>query len=170
MRLILVIVFVPIVIFMTNAYATIAVIVNKSNPVSDISYNELKQILEARKQYWDNGEKIILIFKPVTSVETRTLIDMVYKIKYEEFDKYWFLKVYDNKIMEFPKILNSTGTINILVSEISGAIAFIGVDEVSKRGNIKVLRVNGKMPDEDGYPFKIEEQFSPLPPSLTKGD
>jgi len=154
MRLISVIVFVPLVIFMTNAYATIAVIVNKSNPVSDVSYNELKQISEARKQYWDNGEKIILIFKPVTSVETRALIDMVYKIKYEEFDKYWFLKVYENKIMEFPKILNSTGTINILVSEIQGAIAFIGVDEVSKRGNIKVIRVNGKMPDEDGYPFK----------------
>jgi len=154
MRLISVIVFVPLVIFMTNAYATIAVIVNKSNPVSDVSYNELKQISEARKQYWGNGEKIILIFKPVTSVETRALIDMVYKIKYEEFDKYWFLKVYENKIMEFPKILNSTGTINILVSEIQGAIAFIGVDEVSKRGNIKVIRVNGKMPDEDGYPFK----------------
>ena len=154
MRLISVIVFVPLVIFMTNAYATIAVIVNKSNPVSDVSYNELKQISEARKQYWDNGEKIILIFKPVTSVETRALIDMVYKIKYEEFDKYWFLKVYENKIMEFPKILNSTGTINILVSEIQGAIAFIGVDEVSKRGNIKVIRVNGKMPDEDWYPFK----------------
>jgi len=154
MRLISVIVFAPLVIFMTNAYATIAVIVNKSNPVSDVSYNELKQISEARKQYWDNGEKIILIFKPVTSVETRASIDMVYKIKYEEFDKYWFLKVYENKIMEFPKILNSTGTINILVSEIQGAIAFIGVDEVSKRGNIKVLRVNGKMPDEDGYPFK----------------
>ena len=108
MRLISVIVFAPLVIFMTNAYATIAVIVNKSNPVSDVSYNELKQISEARKQYWDNGEKIILIFKPVTSVETRALIDMVYKIKYEEFDKYWFLKVYENKIMEFPKILNST--------------------------------------------------------------
>lgn len=154
MRLILVIVFVPLVIFMTNAYANIAVIVNKSNPVSDISYNELKQISEARKQYWDNGEKIILIFKPVTSVETRTLIDMVYKIKYEEFDKYWFLKVYDNKIMEFPKILNSTGTINILVSEIQGAIAFIGVNDVSKRGNIKILKINGKMPDENGYPFK----------------
>src|SRR3990167_1087892 len=156
MRLILVIVFVPLVIFMTNAYATIAVIVNKSNPVSDVSYNELKQISEARKQYWDNGEKIILIFKPVTSVETRTLIDMVYKIKYEEFDKYWFLRVYNNKIMEFPKILNSAGTINILVSEIPGAIAFIGKDEISRIDNIniKVLRINGTMPGEYGYPFK----------------
>lgn len=140
--------------FTKNTYASIAVVVNKSNPVTDISYSELKIILEARKQYWDNGEKITLIFKPITSNETRTLIDMVYKIKYEEFDKYWFLRVYNNKIMEFPKILNSAGTINILVSEIPGAIAFIGVDEVSKRGNIKVLRVNGKMPDEDGYPFK----------------
>ena len=81
MRLILVIVFVVTVIFVTNANATIAVVVNKLNPVTDISYNELKQILEARKQYWDNGEKITLTFKPITSNETRTLIDMVYKNK-----------------------------------------------------------------------------------------
>ncbi len=146
--------FVVTVIFVTNANATIAVVVNKSNPVSDISYSELKIILEARKQYWSNGEKITLIFKSLVSNETRKLIDMVYKIKYDEFDKYWFLKVYNNKIMEFPKILNSTSTINILVSEIPGAIAFIGVNEVSKRGNIKMITINGRMPDEDGYPFK----------------
>ncbi|HHT9106893.1 MAG TPA: hypothetical protein ACFYD7_13635 [Candidatus Wujingus californicus] len=170
MKLISVVVFVLIVVFITDVRANIAVIVNKTNPVSDISYNELKQILEAKNQYWDNGEKITLIFKLITSNETRTLIDMVYKIKYEDFYKYWFWKMYKNEIMEFPKILNSSGTINILVSEISGAIAFIGVNEISKRGNIKILKINGKMPDEDGYPFKIEEQISPLPPSLTKGD
>jgi len=154
MKLISAVVFVLIVVFITDVHANIAVIVNKLNPVSDISYNELKQILEARKQYWDNGKKIMLIFKPVASNETRTLIDKVYKIKYEDFDKYWFWKMYKNEIMEFPKILNSSGTINILVSEMSGAIAFIGVNDVSKRGNIKILKINGKMPDEDGYPFK----------------
>ncbi len=154
MRLISVIVFVVTVIFVTNAHATIAVVVNKSNPVIDISYTELKQILEARKQYWSNGERITLIFKSIVSNETRTLIDMVYELKYDDFEKYWFLKVYNNKIMEFPKILHSTGTINILVSEIPGAIGFIGVNEVSKRGNIKMIKINGRMPDEDGYPFK----------------
>jgi len=142
------------VVLIANACADIAVIVNKSNPVSDISYNELKQILEARKQYWDKGEKITLIFKPITSFETLILIDRIYKINYEDFDKYWFLKVYEQKILEFPKILNSTGTINILVSEIPGAIAFIDVNDVSKRGNIKMLKINGKMPEEKGYPLK----------------
>src|SRR5574337_669247 len=143
MRLISAIVFALIVIFVTNAYAQVAVIINKSNSVSDISYNELKQILEARKQYWDNGEKITLIFKPITSAETRTLIDTVYKMKYEEFDKYWFSMVYSNKITEFPKIVISTSTMNILVSEIPGAIAFVRINEVSKRGNIKVLKIDG---------------------------
>lgn len=154
MKLISAIVFVLAVIFTTNAFAGIAVIVNKSNPMSDISYNELKQILEAKKQYWNNGEKITLIFKSVASNETRILIDTIYKMKYDEFDKYWFSMVYSNKLMEFPKLLNSTGTINILVSEIPGAIAFIGVNEISKRGNIKMLKINGRMPDEDGYPLK----------------
>lgn len=143
-----------VVALASDAFAGIAVIVNRSNPVSDISYNELKQILEARNQYWNNNEKITLIFKPINSSETRILIDTVFKTKYEDFEKYWFLKVYENKVTEFPKILNSTGTINILVSEISGAIAFIGVSEVSKRGNTKILRIEGKLPDEDGYPLK----------------
>ncbi len=142
------------VVLIANACADIAVIVNKSNPVSDISYTELKQILETTKQCWDNGEKITLIFKPVASDETRILIDRVYKIKYEDFDKYWFSKVYKGEITEFPKILVSAATINILVSEIRSAIAFIGVNEVFRRGNVKTLRVDGKMPDEDGYPFK----------------
>lgn len=155
MKTILIIV-IPLFIafFIKNANAHIAVIVNKSNPVSDIPYTKIKQILEARRQYWDNGEKITLIFKPIVSNATRTLIDKVYKIRYEDFEKYWFLKVYDNKVMEFPKILSSSGAINILVSEISGAIAFIDADEVSTHGNIKVIRINGKMPDEDSYPFK----------------
>lgn len=142
------------VFFTTNVNATVAVVVNNSNPLTDISYTELKQILEARKQYWNHGEKITLIFKSIVSNETRTLIDMVYAIKYDEFEKYWFLKVYNNKVMEFPKILHSTATINILVSKIPGALAFIDVTEVSKRGNIKILKINGKMPDEEGYPLK----------------
>ena len=142
------------VIFVTNAYADIAVIVNKSNPVSDISYTELKQILEARKQYWDNGEKITLVFKSVASNETRILIDTIYKMKYDEFDKYWFSLVYSDKITEFPKVAISTITMNMLVSEIPGAIAFLGINEVSKRGNIKGLKIDGKMPSEDGYPLK----------------
>jgi len=85
MKLISAVVFVLIVVFITDVHANIAVIVNKLNPVSDISYNELKQILEARKQYWDNGKKIMLIFKPVASNETRTLIDKVYKIGSSKF-------------------------------------------------------------------------------------
>lgn len=154
MRHIPIIVFALVIIFVMNIYADVAVIVNKSNPVSDISFIKIKQILEARMLYWDNGEKITLIFKPVTSDETRVLLDKVYKIKYEEFEKYWSLKVYQNKTIEFPKILNSSSTINILVSEIPGAIAFIAVNEVSTHGNIKVLKINGTMPQEDSYPFK----------------
>jgi len=62
--------------------------------------------------------------------------------------------VYNGIITEFPKIVISTSTMNILVSEMPAAIAFLRIDEVSKRGNIKVLRIDGKMPDEDGYPLK----------------
>lgn len=137
-----------------NTYADVAVIVNKSNPILDISYSELVQILKAKNQYWQRNDIITLIFKPPSSKETRILIDNIYKTDYENFEKYWLLKVYKGEVKRAPKIVNSVGTVNILVSEISGAIAFVAPHEVSTHGSIKALRVDGKLPYEEGYPLK----------------
>jgi hypothetical protein len=38
-------------------------------------------------------------------------------------------------------------------------VCFIGIDEIAQCGdNIKVIRVNGKMPGEDGYPLINKEK------------
>lgn len=150
---------ISVVAFATGARANIAVIVNKSNPASDVSYNDLKHILEAKKQQWDNGEKIILVFKPITSNETQFLINKLYKIRSENFYQYWMLKSYNNEISEYPKVTENLGGVIALVSKIPGAVCFIGIDDIAQCGdNVKVIRVNGKMPGEDGYPLINKEK------------
>ena len=155
---ILIVIFGFVVVVMADAYADVAVIVNKSNPATDIPYNDLRHILETKKQRWDNGEKIILVFKPITSNETLLLINKIYKIRYEDFCQYWMLKSYNNEISEYPKMPESLSGVMGLVSKIPGAVGFIGIDEVSQCSEkIKVIRVNGKMPGEDGYPLNKEK-------------
>lgn len=155
---ILIAMFIFVVVVITDVHANIAVIVNKSNPASDVSYNDLKHILETKKQRWDNGEKIILVFKPITSNETQILINKIYKIRCEDFCQYWMLKSYNNEISEYPKMPESLSGVIALVSKIPGAVGFIGIDEVSQCSEkIKVIRVNGKMPGEDGYPLNKEK-------------
>lgn len=156
---ILIALFIFVVAFVTDACASVAVIVNKSNPASDVSYNDLKHILEVKKQRWDNGEKITLVFKPITSNETQFLINKMYKIRSENFYQYWMLKSYNNEISEYPKMAESLSGVIALVSKIPGAVCFIGTNEITQCGdNIKVIRVNGKMPGEDGYPLMNKEK------------
>ena len=81
---ILIALFLFVVAFVTDACANVAVIVNKSNPASDVSYNNLKHILETKKQRWDNDEKITLVFKPITSNETQLLINKIYKKQFHK--------------------------------------------------------------------------------------
>ncbi|HHT9138739.1 MAG TPA: hypothetical protein ACFYEK_16030 [Candidatus Wunengus sp. YC60] len=155
---ILIAIFIFVVVFITEVYANVAVIVNKSNPATDIPYDDLKHILETKKQRWDNGEKITLVFKPITSSETQMLINKIYKIRCEDFCQYWMLKSYNNEISEYPKMPESLNGVIALVSKISGAVGFIGIDEIPQGSDkIKVIRVNGKMPGEDGYPLNKEK-------------
>lgn len=159
LSVILIALFISVVAFATDALANIAVVVNKSNPVSDVSYNDLKHILEAKKQQWDNGEKITLVFKPITSNETQFLINKMYKIRSENFYQYWMLKSYNNEISEYPKVTENLGGVIALVSKIPGAVGFIGMDEISQCAvKVKIIRVNGKMPGEDGYPLINKEK------------
>ena len=75
-------IFIFVVVVITDVYANVAVIVNKSNPAIDIPYNDLKHILETKKQRWDNNEKITLVFKPITSNETQILINKIYNYSF----------------------------------------------------------------------------------------
>ena len=51
-----------------------------------------------------------------------------------------------------PKIVFSTDMTLDLVVAIPGSISFMRADQVTD--DVKVLRVDGKLPDEDGYPLK----------------
>jgi hypothetical protein len=44
-----------------------------------------------------------------------------------------------------------------LVGQLQGAIAPIKVDKVSKWARIKVIKIDGKMPGENGYPLNTKK-------------
>jgi hypothetical protein len=69
-----------------------------------------------------------------------------------EFKQYWISKLFRDEATNGPRIVYSNEMADELVAAIPGSIAFVDATEVPK--TLKVLRIDGKLPGEKGYPLR----------------
>lgn len=82
------------------------------------------------------------------------MLKKIYRISKEDFERYWMEKVYAGKVKDAPLIISSTSAINILVGQAQESIAPIEAGLVSRWARVKVLKIDGKKPGEEGYPLR----------------
>ena len=127
----------------------IAVIVNKDNRTDKVSFRDLVKIFKQEKQYWEDGRKIYLVLQEAGSPEKEVVLQRLYKMKGEELKQFWLAKMFRGEITSFPKTVSSNEAVKRFISEVPNAIGFIDTSYVDQ--NVKVLRLDGKLPKEDGY-------------------
>jgi len=69
-----------------------------------------------------------------------------------EFKQYWISKLFRAEATSGPKIVYSNEMATDLVEAIPGSIAFVDAAGVPK--NLKVLKIDGKLPGDRGYPLR----------------
>ena len=68
-----------------------------------------------------------------------------------QFKQFWIAKIFRAETAIPPKIVYSSDSTNQLVESVPGAIAFMVASDV--RPGLKVVRVDGHLPGEPGYPL-----------------
>lgn len=127
----------------------IAIIVNKENEVSDLAFRDVVRIFHLDRQYWEGGKRIYLVLRESGAEEKDVILKKVYKMDDEELKKFWLAKLYREEIPAFPKTLGSNESVKRFVSQASNAIGFI--DASLADSSVKVLRIDGGLPGEQGY-------------------
>ncbi len=94
---------------------------------------------------------VLLIRAPVAR-ERDVVLRVIYQMSEAQFKQYWVAKIFRAEVASPPKIVYSNDVQLELVSAIPGAIAF--VDARNVRPGLKVLRVDGHLPGEQGYPLR----------------
>ena len=69
-----------------------------------------------------------------------------------QFRQYWIAKMFRSEVPRGPKIVFSTDMTVELVVAIPGSISFVRADEVTD--DVRVVRIDGKLPSDVGYPLK----------------
>ncbi len=129
----------------------VAVIVRPEVPVEDLSLGEVRKLLMGDRQFWGPGMRVTLLMRAPETREREVILKIVYRMSEADFRRYWMEKVFRAEVQSGPKIVYSTEAATELVGAIPGAVAFVDAAQIPR--GLKVLRIDGRLPGEKGYPL-----------------
>jgi len=137
---------------MAHAQATaVAIVVHPSAPVRGLSMDQLRRIFLAEQQFWPDGTRITLLVRAPQAPERSVVLARVYRMDEEQYRQYWVAKMFRAEVASGPQVVFNARMAQELVAEIRGAITFVPAAEVAP--DARVLRVDGKLPGDAGYPL-----------------
>jgi ABC-type phosphate transport system substrate-binding protein len=119
-----------------------AVVVNRDNPLANVSSTQLVKLLRTDTKKWSDGKNVVLILHKDSAGETETL-QRLNKMSPAEWRA--FLTVHRDSIM----FVDSDAEVIKMVQSEPGAIGLIDVRSIDN--TVNVVRVDGKLPMEFGY-------------------
>ncbi|HEX2718114.1 MAG TPA: hypothetical protein VHM67_10570 [Gemmatimonadaceae bacterium] len=132
-----------------GAEAQTAIIVNRSNALSDLKLDDARRYFLARVTELPNGEKVAIAeLVPMRSSFYKKLLG----VAPNEVKRHWLQMVFVGRTQQMPAELGDPAAVKKFVAEHAGAIGFIPVGATDE--TIKVLRIDGKLPSDADYPIK----------------
>jgi ABC-type phosphate transport system substrate-binding protein len=130
----------------------VAVVVHSDTPVSNLTLAEVRKVFLGDRQYWSTDVPVVLLIRAPVARERNVVLKVIYQMSESQFKQYWIAKIFRAETATAPKVVYSNDMANELVTAIPGAIAFIDARDV--RPGTKVIRVDGRLPKEQGYPLR----------------
>ena len=123
----------------------LAVITDKANSSSSIGSADLVKLLKTDAPKWPDGKKITIFLPDPNSADGQLVVQKVLKLTPDEVKA--LLASHKANILT----VDSDEMVMKAVSEHPGSIGFVNVYSINSA--VKVLKIDGKLPFEQGYLF-----------------
>jgi ABC-type phosphate transport system substrate-binding protein len=130
----------------------IAMVVRLDSPTDNLTLSQTRKLLLGEQQFWSSNQRVILLLRAPVARERAIVLKVIYRMNEAEFRQYWISKMFRAEAVNGPKIVYSNQMTTELVSALPGSIAFMDAAQVPK--GLKVLKIDGKLPGQEGYPLK----------------
>jgi ABC-type phosphate transport system substrate-binding protein len=129
----------------------IAVVVNPNSSVSNISFADLRKCFLGEKRTWPGGAPVKLIVRAPGSRERMILLHIL-AMSESEYKQYWTAQVFRGDADAEPFTMPSFGMVKEAIKVFPGAISLVDPAELKPGMDIKIIKVEGYLPGEVGYP------------------
>ena len=131
--------------------ADIAVVVRPDTQVTTLTFAELRKVLMGERQFWNPGQRVTLLMRAPGAREREVVLKSVYQMSEAQFRQYWIAKVFRGEAASAPRVVYSNQMAVELAATIPGAVALVDAAEAPK--SLTVVKIDGKLPGERGYPL-----------------
>jgi hypothetical protein len=121
----------------------LAIVTNKSNTTSAVAAADLEKLLKLAVPAWPDGKKVKIFLTDPGSVETKAILSRIYKMTPAE------IKSLAESHKADIQIVSSDDVVLNMVDSNPGALGVVNVYSINSQ--VKVLKVDGKLPMEQGY-------------------
>jgi ABC-type phosphate transport system substrate-binding protein len=130
----------------------LAVIVNKGNPVANLSKVQLRKLLLGEQDSWPGGKKVNVILRAPGQAERDGVLRSVCGMSEDDFNQHLMHANFGGETGGAPKALASAVAVRQLVMTLPGAVGFVRVADVTDA--VRVVTVDGVGAGQPGYKVK----------------
>jgi hypothetical protein len=131
------------------ASKNIAVIMSAGSKLQDVQLAELVKLCKGTEKAWADGHSFLLVMRDPGSPEMHTPIQKLFGMAPADF-KSAIPKL--NESRQLVKVVESDEELLRTVEATPGAVGVVDVYAINS--SVKVLRIDGKLPFDVGYPLK----------------
>ena len=129
----------------------VAVVVHPDVPVDNLTLSELRRLMLGDRVFWPASVRVTLLVRAPIARERDVMLKNVCQMTEAQFRQHWIAKVFRAETALAPKITYSTEMAVDLLNRMPGAITFMDASQVGR--GLKVVRIDGRLPGEKGYPL-----------------
>jgi ABC-type phosphate transport system substrate-binding protein len=134
----------------------LAIVVNRNNPTGNLTLAQLRALFLGEKRWWSNRRRVQLAAMRRGTPERKTVLRIIYKMDDRELNKYFLYQAFKGEPSTSPATLKTPGDVKKFVGSTPGAVGYLRASDVDD--SVKVVRVNGLLPGDDGYPLRLRSR------------
>lgn len=135
------------------AERSFVVVVSPDVPVSGLTVEEVRRIFLLQRNFWKPGEPATILLPEGGSSTRSFLMQKICRTDDQGLKRLILEKLYRAEIDLAPKVVRSAKETVSFVASSRGVIGLVPMED-SGGGVVKVLRIDGKLPGEEGYPLQ----------------
>jgi hypothetical protein len=134
--------------------ADLAVIVNKTSALVNVSSTDLARYFKAEKTKAPDGKKLVIVMQEAGLPEREAALKGIYKMTEAEYADYFVEATFTGAVESAPKAMPTAVAVKKFVAEVPGGIGYVQLGDADD--SIRILKIDGKLPGEPDYKLKIK--------------
>jgi phosphate transport system substrate-binding protein len=132
---------------------SLAIVVNLSNPVDNLSMQDLRTIFLGERSHWPNGRRITLVMMEPGQPERKAMLREIYHMSENDFSRHFLQGLFTGEVFVSPKTLATPVGVRKFVFNVPGAIGYVRASDVDN--TVKTIKVEGRTPEDKEYALRI---------------